>query len=210
MKKQRTQDKEEKKTTAITVVPGTLKVERKEKDFTRVGGIVQTAYYERKHIGKDADDPKWTEWVRTGTRFYKCVKVEGLFNVHAYLENLTPSSDDDHSPFVSYSINANEWFLNGPTTRHRRDNQDDSWSAWGNVWAEEFEKWHVEAEAEKQVLASTQFAAVYPKQSKPMPWPVIDIVLGYSNREFKDVGFPRPKRRYDASGPVPRLIGSLG
>lgn len=224
MKKQRTTDAfaPETKTAAIEVTAGDLKFEAKKKPIeptallpVQVGDICQTAYYERKHTGKDADDPKWSEWQRTGTRFYRCTHI--VTGRYAYMltgeedaaacriENITASAGNQPFLSIDYSPTKNKWHLHSPS----RTNQDDLFGPWKFVWAEEFEVWH-KIRPDKPMLTPTQFAALYPKQSKPMHWPVIDIVLGYSNVDFKDVGFPRPVRRYDVSGPIPRLIGSLG
>lgn len=196
-----------------------LEEERKE---GYPGDIVQTAYYERLHLGKHAKDPTYSDWVRTGTRFYLCVKrqVRQVTYVRTpltseerteeiitcQLEHKTQSPGNYFNPFIDRGSFDDRWYLNGKNcATHRDDQLGCSDACWVQILAEEFECWWTKDEQRK--LTCTQFAASCPVW---FAWPLIDIILSYACPDFKDIGFPRPGTFYDFQGPVPRLVDSLG
>lgn len=186
------------------------------------GDICQTVYYERKHLGTHMRDPVFSPWIRTGTRFYRCTEREDrcytfvhnpltseerkALVVWCKLVHLTESANNYYGPDITYYYDDDRWYFCGKNCLIRRDNIDTFTNqAWHNVSAEEFERWW--PKADQGQLTCTQFAASCPRR---LPWPVVDIVLGYLCPTFVDIGFPRAPVRYDHSGPVPRAIGSLG
>lgn len=222
MKKQRTADVFKPATeTAVVVVPGELKIERKEKKEKKqdpdrapgqVGDIFETAYYERKHTGKTPDTIEFTDWVRTGTRFYRVDEVftSGNGDIAFGLEAMNEYEGYSSSAAAKFVAETADLFFMHHGIRFDRKYTESNgrlWQPWVHVWAQEFEAWHLRDAEKQHQLTPTQLNALSPKR---LPWPVTDIVLGYSNRKFEDVGFPRKPMRYDASGPIPRLIGSLG